>query len=308
MRARAVGRTVVPVLAAALLAPAFAAAQSAPAPAAARGAAAPDSVDPSRAVLRGVVRGEDGAPIAGAEIELQGADVRGAQRAPIVVRSADSGAFRVAELPAGQYILRVRRLGFTPLYLPMTLDRGERRAVVAELDRIPVSLGAVEIRERSGYGDRDWKLREFTERRRSSVGRFFTRDDLEKRYGTGGTLLWALAMEAPLNQCGQGAWRLDGRSTRADLLTGLRATRNTLPSALDRGPSRSGDAGGCSVLLSIDGARPVDAALAGDLPLGWVDAVEVYQGVAATQRFMQPLQSGGLVVVVWTAAALAAND
>lgn len=229
-----------------------------------------------RASIVGTVRSEQQAPIADAEITVVGSEH--------AARSAASGAYRVDSVPAGRYMVQVRRLGFKPLYYAVTLKPGERRDVDVELEALPTQLAAVTVRERSGYGGREaWRLRDFGWRRRTTTARarFLTRDDLA-RYRGAGTLLSAVRGEWPLSMCPQpvdamtfDAWEL--------------ADNPLAP-------------GVCRVAVSIDGGVPIAAGAALAYPLSQVEAVEIYRNGIGTPIEFQTgaAHRAGVILVVWT--------
>jgi hypothetical protein len=107
--------------------------------------------------VSGVVRDDSGAPVAGAEVFVAGANRRG-------VTDGD-GRFRLDSIAAGTYILRVRKLGYAPHLQAVdvslrTLDRS------VELRRLPTKLDPVVTTERSGFGRDSMLLRDLDQRRR----------------------------------------------------------------------------------------------------------------------------------------------
>jgi hypothetical protein len=230
---------------------------------------------PGRASIVGTVRSEQQAPIAEAEITVLGPGQ--------AARSSASGAYRVDSVPAGRYMVQVRRLGFKPLYYAVTLKPGERRDIDVELAVLPTQLSAVQVRERSGYSGRDaLRLRDFEWRRRTATARarFLTRDDLT-RYRAAGTLLSALRSEWPISMC----------------LQLVDVTTYSLWADTDNPLAR----GACRVAVSVDGGVPMDAA-AIDYPLSQVEAVEMYRnGIGAPIEFQTGAARGaGVIVVIWT--------
>ena len=132
-------------------------------------------LDPARmanSVLTGAVF-TDGAsgparPIADAEVTL-----------PDLGRSArtnSDGLFHLSDLPAGSHRLTVRKLGFGPLDATITLaarERAERRIV----------LGAVSVLEQVDVRATrpDPGMRDFEENRALGIGKFLTREELDRQ-------------------------------------------------------------------------------------------------------------------------------
>lgn len=90
-------------------------------------------------VVRGVVRGPQGAPVAQAEI-IVGDSSR--------ARTDSAGRFTVVGLTAGSTELLVRRVGFAPVAVPLTLSAGQRRNLAIELAAVPYAIDPVLITAR----------------------------------------------------------------------------------------------------------------------------------------------------------------
>ena len=242
-------------------------------------AAPPAAAQSSRpASLVGTVTSDLERPREDAEIRIAGLERS--------VRSAASGDYVIDSLPAGQYLVQVRRMGFSPIYFSATLKPGEKRDIDVELRALPQRLAEVKIRERSGWGTRDeGRLAEFQRRQRSTAvsARFLTRDDLMNRHRGQATLYGALRTEWPFTGC--------------NAITGPRAR-----SAMDQ--IRANGVGGrsCRLVVSIDGAPPVSAEVAVDYPLRIVEAVEIYRGgVGIPIEFEGMLaRNADVIVVIWT--------
>ncbi len=127
-------------------------------------------------------------------------------------------------------------------------------------------------------------MREFEQRRRLGFGRFFTRDDLKRMAGS--TLFDAMRTQWPIAGCPRA---LDPSVWGSDLGTSWRT---------------GGNGAGCGIALSVDGLPPMSPMLAGDLPLAWVEAVEVYHRGRIPIQFGSPggFDGGGILLVVWTGA------
>lgn len=84
-------------------------------------------------VLRGLVReGEDGAPIAGARLVLDGRTRR-------TLTSDDEGRFELSDLPVGVYSVRVDRAGYRGVSRDVTIHGGER-VVDMEVRLLPEAI------------------------------------------------------------------------------------------------------------------------------------------------------------------------
>lgn len=119
----------------------------------------------------GVVRDSMGMAIAGAHI-----GVRGTQLGAL---TDDEGSFRLTTVPSGVVVLDVRRLGFVPSTALYDLKSGGTIQVELLLAPVPHLLDAVLVR---GAGDRsDGAFGGFYQRRALGIGRFVTREEIERR-------------------------------------------------------------------------------------------------------------------------------
>lgn len=107
--------------------------------------------------------------------------------------SYDGGEFFFAGLAKGNYVLRARRLGFSPVNLTVRIGKGEEHGVAIKLTALPQTLATVQVRERSGFGKTAILWEEFDRRQRwKSTGTVTVgRDELARSGKT--SLDWALA-------------------------------------------------------------------------------------------------------------------
>jgi hypothetical protein len=120
-------------------------------------------------VIDGVVTDTLLRPLNSADISVVGVGAR--------VVTSESGKFRFLQVPAGQYLLVVRRIGFAPtsgiievpaddtLRLSYTLARS-----VTMLDTVSVNTRRVTMR-----------MLEFEQRRRQAQGQFLTQEEIERK-------------------------------------------------------------------------------------------------------------------------------
>ena len=238
-----------------------------------------------RAALIGRVHAENGAAIPDAELTVVGGgEGTTGDRADRSGRTGPGGAFRVDSIAPGKYFVRVRRLGYNPLYFSATLAGDQTRRIDVELNPLPARLSAVKVRARSGFGGfAERRLRDFEFRRRMGFGRFYTRDDLALYSGR--MLSDALRFAWPFAGCrgytgqyGYGGFGGYGASTNSSLDVGR----------------------GCPVRVSLDGglAQPVD--VMSGLPISSVEALEIYRSGWAPAQFLTGGNTNAALVVVWT--------
>jgi carboxypeptidase family protein/TonB-dependent receptor-like protein/TonB-like protein len=122
----------------------------------------------SLGTIAGVVTDSAGAALAGAEVHV-GQDG---------VWSGANGRFHLAGLRAGNAELRIRRLGFCPDTIAVTVPAGATATITVPLARCAPTLAPVVVRasQRKYVG----RLAGFNERRDRGIGRFITRADIER--------------------------------------------------------------------------------------------------------------------------------
>ena len=123
---------------------------------------------PLGASLGGTVVTTDGMGIELAEIEI----VPGIGKR----QSSTSGKFRFDSIPAGRYLLAVRRIGFIPLRVFINLEPGQHLEYEIVLEIMPVVLSDIVIEAM----DEDWtrSLRDFEFRRQRKLGKFLDRGQI----------------------------------------------------------------------------------------------------------------------------------
>jgi hypothetical protein len=128
----------------------------------------------ARYTLAGTVTGLDGSAVSDAEITVLEGMVDSLR-----LRTDTAGKFRAGGLTTASVTVRVRRLGYQPKSVDVTL-REASSPVVIVLEPNPAELGTVKIREIAA--EPDGRLREFYARRVSnSFGKYFEQSEIEKR-------------------------------------------------------------------------------------------------------------------------------
>ena len=121
---------------------------------------------PNQAVLRGVVVDASGNPVDDVTVEIGAPALR--------VVTDDSGAFRLARVPAGKQRVTLRRVGYAAEEAELTVVAGEVMERRFTLTRVTT------LSEVSTTASTEW-IRDFEEHRRIGLGTFFTREELEKQ-------------------------------------------------------------------------------------------------------------------------------
>lgn len=123
----------------------------------------------SRSVIDGVVSDTLLRPLASADVSIIGTSSR--------VVTGENGRFRMLEVPPGQYVLVVRRIGYAPTSGVLQVASGDTLRVSYTLARSLQTLDTVRTRETRI----SVRMLEFEQRRRAGVGQFITQEYLERR-------------------------------------------------------------------------------------------------------------------------------
>jgi len=121
------------------------------------------------ATLTGVVRDPGGQALSGAQTLVWGSGVTG--------RTGEGGKFTLSNLPAGTYSLEVRAIGYSPKRVPVDLASRKTTNVEVTMDERATVLAGVTIKETRRTRDFDGFLR----RQQNGMGRYVTREDIERR-------------------------------------------------------------------------------------------------------------------------------
>ena len=174
-----------------------------------------------------------------------------------VARTRWDGEVQFANLDNGKYRIEVRAIGYAPGNVDVALT-GDTLPVFFSLERVPATLDTIRIRaERTSR-----YLREFEERRKRHIGRFFTDSTLMDR-------------------------RAEGlRMMLASVIPGFTISGN------------EGRAGGCRVNFFLDGFRISDLDLDA-LLLDTLAGMEVYTEIEAPVQY-KAMSGTCRVVLLWT--------
>jgi len=207
--------------------------------------------------LVGVYDPDTGEPIADVQIVLLGT--------AMTWRTPSSGLVLLRNVPAGDHLLRLRRIGYQPHTEFVSFSPRDTVPLTLLLKSLPLTLPEVLVNAREERYER--KLRGFLERRRSSAApasSFITEDDL-RRWGA---VRWVDALV-----------RTSG--VRTDVRGGVSL----------RGCNR--------FALYLDGAMLADSSLE-SISLMTVAAIEVYPGPALIPSEFNATKGACGAIVVWT--------
>ena len=174
----------------------------------------------STSMVSGVVVDSAGVPVAGADVQLIGAER--------TTTSAEDGTFEFRHVPPGAVTLRARHMGFAPSALMIELEKDDQRDVAIRIRRLVQTLETVNVTEASGYGRTDAAWLEFgrRERWRSNSGLEVALGPKRLREAGGMPLDWLLQPYV-VNPA--------GRSRAPRSITARNSTRAGLPETVPGG-------------------------------------------------------------------------
>lgn len=132
----------------------------------------PSHAVPSRVLgtIDGIVSDTGLAPLQGAFVTVFGSNVR--------VGTGPNGRFRITKIPAGEYLLMVKRIGYRPTSAVIVVPETDTLRLSYTLEPAPAeALQPVVITENSPSR----KMAEFEARRKLGQGEFMTADEIKQR-------------------------------------------------------------------------------------------------------------------------------
>ena len=121
------------------------------------------------AVIDGTVTDTLLRPLGSADVSVVGVGAR--------VVTSENGRFRFLQVPAGQYLLVVRRIGYAPTSGIIDVPSTDTLRLAYTLARATTTLDTVRIKETRI----SMRMKEFDERRLAGVGQFITQEQIERR-------------------------------------------------------------------------------------------------------------------------------
>lgn len=120
--------------------------------------------------IDGIVSDTGLVPLQGAFVTVFGSNVR--------IGTGPNGRFRITKIPAGQYLLMVKRVGFRPTSAVIQVPETDTLRLSYTLEPVPAEqLRAVVVTEKSPSA----KMAAFEARRKAGVGEFMTAAEIEQR-------------------------------------------------------------------------------------------------------------------------------
>lgn len=224
------------------------------------------TVLPAQGAIVGSVLDSLGSPLSGAQVSVQGTNIRAVTDA--------SGVFRLGRLPAGDAALLIRRLGYRPESPTVNVNPATETRLEVRLAALAMRLPTVEVQRRAEVFDS--RLAGFNARKARQVGHFVTREELDRM--SSARFVDALR-------------RIPGVQMRS-----IRGGGSTIALRGSR----------CPPLVFIDGFPANAGVMDLDmLDLASVEGIEVYSGVATVPpEFMGARGTHGCgVIAVWSRPA-----
>jgi hypothetical protein len=267
MRRSSLFRCVLPALCGALLASAVGAQASRPLP------RARDDTSKLRKVvgtIDGFVTDTALAPVHAAFVTIFGT--------PIRIGTGPNGRFRIANVPSGQYLVIVKRVGYRPISAVVEVPPSDTLRLAYTMETVPANmLDAVVVSEKSPT----MRMREFDARKKLGVGQFLDRDQIERANTVYATELFRKFLSLTVSPS--------------------RTTSMTEYYALSTREGGNLSLGACPMQILLDQV-PLPTPFNLDLlpPPKEIAGIEVYSGPSTTPpQFAGPDRSCG-VVLVWT--------
>jgi hypothetical protein len=213
-------------------------------------AALPLRAQTGAAIVTGVVKDTSGVPIAGAEVFVGRTDK------PVVTN--DHGRYRMVGAPTGPRWVAARKIGYSPVRNSVRILKGETQVVDLVMTALPVTLPELKVVEQSGM--KRTRLQDFWDRSRASFGgHFLTSEDLERR----NPITLAVPVRQYLPWAALESWERNSMD--------YGPMWNVQPASAGLSHAR------CAPSISFDGGIPTDTWNVGDIPVGMVEAIEIYK-------------------------------
>jgi hypothetical protein len=223
-------------------------------------------------VIDGLVTDTSLVPLRGARVSVL--------RTSLEVGTGPNGRFRIVDVPSGQYIIIVRRVGFRPSSQVLQVDASDTLRISYTLSEAPTELAPVTVTTQR----QSPRMMEFEARRKAGLGEFMTEDQIDRHNSAFPTELLRMFSSINVTPTSTGGeeiyYPVSARATGGGTSTGLAACFMTV--YVDNVPM--------PVPFNLD-LLPSPREMAG---------IEVYAGTAT-----MPIQYAGFgkgcgVILVWT--------
>ncbi len=246
-------------------------------------------------VVAGTVEDSAGAPLRDVQLVILGTDAQTATDA--------RGRFRLMELRPGSFLLRVRRLGFEPVLVPLELPLAndaplaiELRESAADLTPVVVKANAVSARlAATGF-----------ENRRQNSGappsQFVTRADLE-RYTPQDLSQMLRRMGGRATRCADGIIFVDGVLMAKPIADAVPSATQATQSLMNSPNPSTATSAARTALQDIakTGTPPPKPPALDMIPQNWIEGMEVYASPAQIpNEYRAAFREARCVILLWT--------
>ena len=206
------------------------------------------------------------------------------------------GRFRLSEIPPGEHLVSIRRVGYAPFITAIAFEPNRAVEQRILLNRAP-TLASVSV---TADARGDGLPADFDERRRAGMGRFLARAELDRHAGRRlGDVLTQLSGFGAAQGSGSHAWVVGKRAPSND----LREQGVYCPSDAERRQGIPSCA--CFSQVYLDGrllntSRPTEPFDANTLPVDDIAGVEFYATAAGIPGRYSALNAVCGVMLVWT--------
>jgi len=221
-------------------------------------------------VVDGIVSDTGLAPLQGAFVSILGTKIR--------VGTGPSGRFRITDVPAGQYLVIVKRVGYHPASSAVEVAASDTLRLAYSLEKLrPEELDAVVITAKSP----SIRMAEFEARRKLGIGEFMTSAEIEERNSAFSTELF--------------------RKFKSINVSPNHAGPITQYYALSAREGGNPSLGACPMQVYLDQV-PLPSPFNLDLlpPPKQIAGIEAYAGAATIPPQFSGMNRGCGVIMVWT--------
>lgn len=223
-----------------------------------------------RGVIDGLVSDDNLVPLQAAFISILGT--------PLKIGTGPNGRFRITGVPAGSYLVIVKRVGYRPTSGVVEVPSNDTLRLSYTLDKVDAkALETVVVTEKSP----SIKMQEFETRRKLGVGEFMTREQIEKHNSVYSTELL--------------------RSFKAVYVANDNSGPITQYYALSKREGGNPQVGACPMQVYVDQV-PLPSPFNLDLlpPPRDLAGIEVYAGASTIPPMFNGYDRGCGVVLIWT--------
>lgn len=222
------------------------------------------SLQGQTAIVIAFVTDTSGKPLAGTDVQVVGTGVRGS--------TDDAGRVALLAVPAGNAVLRLRRLGFAEMTIPITVTAGMGPETRYRMTPVATDLKKVVVRASSLKPDRyakTGKFDAFYRRRAQQSGTFITREQIDLQSAQKSEDLLRTAAGVKISYRGNTPFVRFMRCANVNVyIDGIRS----------HDPFRD-----------YFGLSPLD-----------IEAIEIYHGMAQVPPEFSPRPNDCAAIVVWT--------